>query len=150
MPPNSQQRPIFVYLRSKDDPKSCTTAGAKLTNEYTHRTNKNNPCIVSVTPPQLCTFFRKRTISHVDIFYSPRRDETIPPKFHLIPRKFHFISTWIFFILYVEIWEFPRGDLLSLQHLKIKLALRVDKMTLASRRLGYALKALPLRHKVIT
>ena len=30
---------------------------------------------------------------HVDIFYSPRRDETIPPKFHLIPPKFHFIPT---------------------------------------------------------
>ena len=63
MPPNSQQRLIFVYLRSKDDPKSCTQAGAKLTNEYTHRTNKNNPCTISVTPSQLCTFFRKRTYS---------------------------------------------------------------------------------------
>ena len=35
MPLNSTQRPIFVYLRSKDDHKSCTPAGAKLTNEYT-------------------------------------------------------------------------------------------------------------------
>ena len=63
MPPNFQQRAIFVYLRSKDDHKSCTPAGAKLTDEYTHRTNKNNPCTISVIPSQLCTFFRKRTIS---------------------------------------------------------------------------------------
>ena len=64
---NSQQRAIFVYLLSKYDHKSCTPAGAKLTNEYTHRTDKNDPCTVSVTPSQLCTFFRKRTpvISHV-------------------------------------------------------------------------------------
>ena len=41
MPPNFQQRAIFVYLRSKDDHKSCTPAGAKLTDEYTPRTNKN-------------------------------------------------------------------------------------------------------------
>ena len=58
---NSQQRAIFVYLLSKYDHKSCTPAGAKLTNEYTHRTNKNNPSTISVTPSQLCTFFRKRT-----------------------------------------------------------------------------------------
>ena len=121
MPLNSTQRPIFVYLRSKNDPKSCTPAGAKLTNEYTHRTNKNNPCIVSVIPAQLCTFFRKRTIFHVDIFYSPRRDETIPPKFRLIPPKFrlippkfHFISTWRFFILHVEIFYSP-GSYLELE-----------------------------------
>ena len=62
MPLNSQQRAIFVYLLSKYDHKSCTPAGAKLTNEYTHRTDKNDPCTVSVTPSQLCTFFRKRTI----------------------------------------------------------------------------------------
>ena len=61
MPPNSQQRAIFVYLRSKNDHKSCTPAGAKLTDEYTHRNNKNNPSTISVTPSQLCTFFRKRT-----------------------------------------------------------------------------------------
>ena len=60
---NSRQRLIFVYFRSKDDHKSCTPAGAKLTNEYTRRTNKNDPCTVSVIPPQLCTFFRKRTFS---------------------------------------------------------------------------------------
>ena len=63
MPLNSTQRPIFVYLRSKNDHKSCTPAGAKLTNEDTHRTNKNNPCTISVTPSQLCTFFRKRTVT---------------------------------------------------------------------------------------
>ena len=60
---NSQQRLIFVYLRDKDDNRSCTPAGAKLTNEYTHWTNKNDPCTVSVIPSQLCTFFRKRTDS---------------------------------------------------------------------------------------
>ena len=63
MPLNSTQRPIFVYLRSKNDHKSCTLAGAKLTNEYTHRTNKNDPSTISVIPSQLCTFFRKRTKS---------------------------------------------------------------------------------------
>ena len=62
MPLNSTQRPIFVYLRSKNDHKSCTLAGAKLTNEYTHRTNKNDPSTISVIPSQLCTFFRKRTL----------------------------------------------------------------------------------------
>ncbi|WP_418313095.1 hypothetical protein, partial [Porphyromonas sp.] len=56
---------------SKDDHKSCTPAGAKLTNEYTHRTNKNNPSTISVTPSQLCTFFRKRT-SYVGNLKSPR------------------------------------------------------------------------------
>ena len=61
MPLNSTQRPIFVYLRSKNDHKSCTPARAKLTNEYTHRTNKNDPSTISVIPSQLCTFFRKRT-----------------------------------------------------------------------------------------
>ena len=60
---NSQQRLIFVYLRDKDDNRSCTPAGANLTNEYTCRTNKNDPCTVSVIPSQLCTFFRKRTDS---------------------------------------------------------------------------------------
>ena len=63
MPLNFKQRAIFVYLRGKDDNRSCTPAGAKLTNEYTHRTNKNDPCTVSVIPSQLCTFFRKRTFS---------------------------------------------------------------------------------------
>ena len=38
------------------------------------------------------------------IFYSPRRKETIPPKFHLIPPKFYFVPTWVFFCL-------PRGYL---------------------------------------
>ena len=73
MPPNSQQRAIFVYLRSKDDHKSCTPAGVKLTDEYTHRNNKNHPSTISVTPPQLCTFFRKRTIYCRLIVRSSRR-----------------------------------------------------------------------------
>ena len=117
MPLNSTQRPIFVYLRSKNDHKSCTPAGAKLTNEYTHRTNKNDPSTISVIPSQLCTFFRKRTISsweisnlHVDIFYFSRGRHSFPPKFHLILPKFHFIppknflfSTWRFRNIHVEI-----------------------------------------------
>ena len=122
MPLNSTQRPIFVYLRSKDDHKSCTPAGAKLTNEYTHRTNKNNPCTISVIPSQLCTFFRKRTIStwkiricHVGLFYFPRGGESFPPKFHLIPPKFYFVPTWEIFILHVENCEFPRGGAVAQQ-----------------------------------
>ena len=59
---NSRQRLIFVYFRSKDDHKSCTPAGAKLTNEYTCRTNKNNPCTISVTPSQLCTISGEDTM----------------------------------------------------------------------------------------
>ncbi|AEE12441.1 hypothetical protein Poras_0487 [Porphyromonas asaccharolytica DSM 20707] len=47
---------------------------------------------------------------HVDIFYSPRGDETIPPKFHLIPPKFYFSPTWRIFFLHVEIFDFSRGD----------------------------------------
>ena len=50
----------------------------------------------------------------MDIFYSPRRDETIPPKFHLIPPKFHlippkfhFISTWRFENFHVGIYLLP-------------------------------------------
>ena len=118
MPLNSTQRPIFVYLRSKNDHKSCTPAGAKLTNEYTHRTNKNNPCIISVTPSQLCTFFRKRTIPtwiflilHVRNENSPRGRELFLPKFHLIPPKFHFSPTWRIFFLHVGIFYFLRGYL---------------------------------------
>ena len=72
MPLNSTQRPIFVYLRSKNDHKSCTPARAKLTNEYTHWTNKNNPSTISVIPSQLCTFFRKRTVPAEELFGSNR------------------------------------------------------------------------------
>ena len=48
---------------------------------------------------------------HVAIFYSLRRRESFPPKFHLIPPKNFFSSTWAFFICHVEIWKYPRGDL---------------------------------------
>ena len=87
MPLNSTQRPIFVYLRSKNDHKSCTLAGAKLTNEYTHRTNKNDPSTISVIPSQLCTFFRKRT-NFLGSFISRLRRH-----FHF-PRKDLRFSTW--------------------------------------------------------
>ena len=113
MPLNSQQRAIFVYLRSKDDHKSCTPAGAKLTDEYTHRTNKTDPCTISVTPPQLCTFFRKRTISSVEIADYPRRDEKILrnfdfvlPKFHFILPNFYFPIPWGISICSVEMPDF--------------------------------------------
>ena len=92
MPPNSQQRAIFVYLRSKNDHKSCTPAGAKLTDEYTHRNNKNNPSTISVTPSQLCTFFRKRTFSTWASFISS---------------EVSFDSSEEFFLPHVEI-TFPR------------------------------------------
>ena len=49
-------------------------------------------------------------IFDVGIFYSPRRGETFPPKFHLIPRKFYFSPTWGLFYSYVGICDFPRGD----------------------------------------
>ena len=49
-------------------------------------------------------------IFDVGIFYSPRRRETFPPKFHLIPRKFYFSPTWGLFYSYVGICDFPRGD----------------------------------------
>jgi len=39
----------------------------------------------------------------VAIFYSPRGDETIPPKFHLT-------STWRIVFLHVEIPKYPRGN----------------------------------------
>ena len=45
----------------------------------------------------------------VAIFYSPRGDETIPPKFYLIPPKFHLTSTWRIVFLHVEIPKYPRG-----------------------------------------
>ena len=113
MPLNSQQRAIFVYLRSKDDHKSCTPAGAKLTDEYTHRTNKTDPCTISVTSPQLCTFFRKRTISSVEIADYPRRDEKILrnfeiflPKFHFILPNFYFGPPWGFFVCSLDIYDF--------------------------------------------
>ena len=76
MPLNFKQRAIFVYLRGKDDNRSCTPAGAKLTNEYTHRTNKNDPCTVSVIPSQLCTFFRKRTLKERENKTSEESTET--------------------------------------------------------------------------
>ena len=47
---------------------------------------------------------------HVAIFYSPRRGETIPPKFHLIPPKFYFVSTWRIFLFHVENRKSPRED----------------------------------------
>ena len=52
-------------------------------------------------------------MSNIDvaIFYSPRRRETIPPKFHLIPPKFYFVPTWGFFFFHVEICESLRGGL---------------------------------------
>ena len=113
MPLNSQQRAIFVYLRSKDDHKSCTPAGAKLTDEYTHRTNKTDPCTISVTSPQLCTFFRKRTIFSVEIADYPRRDEKILrnfgiflPKFHFILPNFSFPAPWGISICSVEMPDF--------------------------------------------
>ena len=40
---------------------------------------------------------------HVAIFYSPRRDETFPP-------KFYFFSTWRAFLAYVENSYSPRGE----------------------------------------
>ena len=52
-------------------------------------------------------------IFDVGIFYSPRRGETFPPKFHLIPRKFYFSPTWGLFYSYVGIFDFPRGELLG-------------------------------------
>ena len=118
---NSQQRLIFVYLRDKDDNRSCTPAGAKLTNEYTCRTNKNDPCTVSVIPSQLCTFFRKRTPhippansswrkssnSSLKIFYSPARNGKILRTYHFIPPKFHFIPPKNFFLPSWERHPFP-------------------------------------------
>ena len=113
MPPNSQQRAIFVYLRSKDDHKSCTPTGTKLTDEYTHRTNKTDPCTISVTPPQLCTFFRKRTNSSVELFDSPARKrkilrnfEIFLPKFHFILPKFHIPPPWKIFVFHRAIGKF--------------------------------------------
>ena len=90
MPPNSQQRAIFVYLRSKDDHKSCIPAGAKLTDEYTPRTNKNNPSTISVTPPQLCTFFRKRTLDF------DQSTAFFVGNSSFIPRKLLFHTVWNF------------------------------------------------------
>ena len=58
-------------------------------------------------------------ISHVAIFYSPRGRETFPPKFHSIPPKFYFAPTWRMFYLYVEIYDFPRGDQLFLRQKRI-------------------------------
>ena len=122
MPLNFKQRAIFVYLRGKNDHKSCTPAGAKLTNEYTHRTNKNDPCTVSVIPSQLCTFFRKRTIppdefSNIsgDVFdFLPKKwrilrtYHLILPKFHLIlPKNFSFPPEEIE-ISSGTIWKIPR------------------------------------------
>ena len=36
------------------------------------------------------------------IFYSPRRRETFPPKFHLIPPKYHLSPTWKIFFSSVD------------------------------------------------
>ena len=97
---------LKMYIRHKGTKKELTLHPAK-----------DDPCTVSVTPSQLCTFFRKRTIStwkisnlHVAIFYSPRRRKTIPPKFHLIPPKFYFAPTWRIFFSHVGISKSPRGD----------------------------------------
>ena len=99
MPLNFKQRAIFVYLRDKDDNRSCTPAGAKLTNEYTHRTNKSNPCTISVTPPQLCTFFRKRTPLIFNSHFLPRkirisslRNKNSPRRYAAFLRKNQMIS----------------------------------------------------------
>ena len=124
MPLNSTQRPIFVYLRSKNDHKSCTPARAKLTNEYTHWTNKNNPSTISVIPSQLCTFFRR---GHTYLY-----GEICPiPSFLEYPRGHFLFSTWasknssevsfdssevsfdsseVLFRAHVKNFPFPRGD----------------------------------------
>ena len=106
MPPNSQQRAIFVYLRSKDDHKSCTPAGAKLTDEYTPRTNKNNPSTISVTPPQLCTFFSKRTNSSVDISDFLPRKWANSSDLSFDSSEVSFDSSEEFFISYLGIGKF--------------------------------------------
>ena len=109
-----------MYLRSKDDHKSCTPAGAKLTDEYTHRNNKNNPSTISVTPPQLCTFFRKRTgrwrkleNSSVDMLdYLARKRKILPnfdfflPNFHFSLPNFYFGSLWGIFVCSLTFSDF--------------------------------------------
>ena len=116
MPLNSTQRPIFVYLRSKNDHKSCTPARAKLTNEYTHRTNKNDPSTISVIPSQLCTFFRKRTI-HVENLKSPRGyfsfstwARFISSEVSCHSSEVSFDSSEEFFLFHVGISKYPRGN----------------------------------------
>ena len=56
----------------------------------------------------------------MDIFLSPRRGESFPPKFHLILPKFYFSPTWGFSFLHVEIGRFPRGDQLLLSQKRIR------------------------------
>ena len=102
MPLNFKQRAIFVYLRGKDDNRSCTPAGAKLTNEYTHRTNKNDPCTVSVIPSQLCTFFRKRTNSSEVSFDSSEVSFDTSEEFFLSSEEIEISSG--------AIWEIPREE----------------------------------------
>ncbi|WP_288228242.1 hypothetical protein [uncultured Porphyromonas sp.] len=64
----------------------------------------------NILPPRNKIATEEKQNIQVAIFYSPRGDETIPPKFHLIPPKFHLTSTWRIVFLHVEIPKYPRGN----------------------------------------
>ena len=113
MPLNFKPRAIFVYLRDKDDNRSCTPAGVKLTNEYTHRTNKNNPCTVSVIPSQLCTFFRKRTFlpwnrkSSTEEMKNSSEEKIDSSEVSFDSSEEFFLSSEEFALFLRTIWEIP-------------------------------------------